>query len=318
QTTSYDKAPAILLLEGAAGITVDGNIAYSIADKNFSSTGNIITADNTYAQKLDATKPGYYDSTLINQILALDDADAIYNIAILDLSDSTATNPSIPTDQVTPAPTTSSLIVGTSMADTLSGSAGDDTFDSRGGADLLTGGLGNDTYIVNNTLAKIVEQLSGGTDTVVAKGNYVLGANIENLYVSETATNGWSAKGNGLNNVVVGNAGANVLDGQGGADSLSGRVGNDVLIGGTGADQLTGGAGVDRFTFAKGSGKDVVTDFGDGHDVIDISAFLSAGYKATVVDTGPDTVISFTTGDTITLVGVDKYELITTTGGFTI
>jgi len=95
-------------------------------------------------------------------------------------------------------------------------------------------------------------------------------------------------------------------------DQLSGHDGQDVIEGGAGNDTLTGGTGIDTFVFAKGSGKDVITDFGLGgeHDVIDISAYKDAGYKATVQDVGGDTVITFSTGDSITLVGVHVRDLV--------
>ncbi len=79
--------------------------------------------------------------------------------------------------------------------------------------------------------------------------------------------------------VLAGDEDAEVLDGGAGRDTLSGNGGNDVLIGGRGPDVLTGGEGNDRFVFRSldemGNAAvkaDLITDFGLGSDVIDLSA----------------------------------------------
>jgi Ca2+-binding RTX toxin-like protein len=209
-------------------------------------------------------------------------------------------------------------ITGTSGADQIFGGDGNDTIDGAGGADTLTGGNGDDTYIVSNSLAKIVEAPNGGNDTVIAKGDYVLPANVENLVINSSVTNNWNGTGNELNNQLTGNAGNNVLDGGAGNDTINGGAGNDTIIGGTGDDRLTGGAGADVFRFAPHSGHDVITDFGFGgeKDVIDISAYKAAGLTANLHDVGSDLVISFTTGDSITLLGVHSNQLVATTSGW--
>jgi Ca2+-binding RTX toxin-like protein len=207
-------------------------------------------------------------------------------------------------------------ITGTSAANQIYGLDGNDTINGYGGADTLVGGNGDDVYIVPNSLATIVEAPGGGNDTVMAMGNYTLGANLENLTLNGTGN--WKATGNELNNVIVGNAGTNVLDGGLGNDTLSGGAGADTLIGGAGNDRLTGGVGADTFRFAPGSGHDVITDFGLGgeKDVIDISAFKSAGLTPTVHDVGSDLVISFTNGDSITVLGVHTSSLIANATGW--
>jgi Ca2+-binding RTX toxin-like protein len=209
-------------------------------------------------------------------------------------------------------------ITGTSGANQIYGGDGNDTIDGGGGADTLTGGNGDDTYIVPNSLAKIVEAPNGGTDTVIAKGDYVLPANVENLIINNTVNNGWAGTGNELNNVITGNSGANLLDGGAGNDTINGGAGNDTIIGGLGDDRLTGGAGVDVFRFAPHSGHDVITDFGFGgeKDVLDISAYKAAGLTASLHDVGSDLVISFTTGDSITLLGVHSNQLVATQTGW--
>ncbi|MBB4188105.1 hypothetical protein GGE07_004781 [Sinorhizobium terangae] len=102
----------------------------------------------------------------------------------------------------------------------------------------------------------------------------------------------------------IGSSGANTLtgtsaaseyfDGGAGNDTINGGAGKDTIVGGLGADRLTGGAGNDTFIFnliddsakgysgyvnnvaygpASGAGyRDIITDFGNGDDVISLTA----------------------------------------------
>jgi Ca2+-binding RTX toxin-like protein len=159
-----------------------------------------------------------------------------------------------------------------------------------------------------------VESASQGTDTVTTNLNYSLGANVENL----TLTGTWAAYGygNALANVITGNTAANTLSGGAGADTLIGGAGADTLTGGLGDDRLTGGSGADVFVFAKGDGHDTITDFGVGADVLNLSTYLSAGYTPTLVLSGSDTLVQFTTGEYVRLLDVLPGQLTSTTGGF--
>ena len=107
--------------------------------------------------------------------------------------------------------------------------------------------------------------------------NFKIGDFIERLTLTgDAAANG---TGNGMDNVIIGNVAANTLMGAGGADALNGGGGNDRLGGGAGRDTLTGGAGADTFDFnaVTDSGAtrvtwDVIKDFVNGQDKIDVSA----------------------------------------------
>jgi Ca2+-binding RTX toxin-like protein len=196
---------------------------------------------------------------------------------------------------------------GTYGADNLRGGEGNDTIDAVGGSDTLSGGAGDDTYIVPNSLAKIVEQVGQGIDTVIARGNYVLGANVENLVIAE-APNGWTGQGNELNNEITGNLGANKIDGGAGVDTLRGGDGNDTLIGGSGDDLLTGGSGADVFQFGVGSGRDQITDF-EASDRINFEAFTKAGTKPVLHEVGADVVLTFNDQDSVTLQNMNIAKL---------
>jgi Ca2+-binding RTX toxin-like protein len=184
--------------------------------------------------------------------------------------------------------------------DLIIANAGADTLVGGAGADTMVGGTGDDGYVVDNPGDIVVEYANQGTDGVSANISYALPSNVENLTLQGgSAING---VGNELANVIVGNSAANVIVGLGGNDTMA------------------GGGGTDTFVFARGSGDDRITDFGAGtdHDVIDIAAYKAAGFAATVTAVGSDTVISFATGDSITLVGVQPNELIANAAGYTI
>jgi len=82
--------------------------------------------------------------------------------------------------------------------------------------------------------------------------------------------------------LLEGGAGADDLDGEAGNDSLFGGEGNDLLNGGAGDDVLTGGAGSDIFEIYPGSGRDVITDFTNGLDRIEIDGFGRAAVEALI------------------------------------
>ncbi|MDH4378675.1 MAG: M10 family metallopeptidase C-terminal domain-containing protein [Vampirovibrionales bacterium] len=101
-------------------------------------------------------------------------------------------------------------------------------------SNVLTGGLGNDTYVITDPFDTVVENANEGTDTLQTTLNTTLGTNIENLTLLGTeAING---TGNSADNVLVGNTATNVLRGDAGNDTLNGGAGADTLIGGTGND----------------------------------------------------------------------------------
>jgi Ca2+-binding RTX toxin-like protein len=119
---------------------------------------------------------------------------------------------------------------GNGLANVLIGNEGNNTLDGRGGADKMTGGLGNDTYVVDDVKDVVTEAANGGTDTVQSAIAFSLAAlaNIENLtLIGSSDING---TGNGLNNIIIGNDGANLLDGGKGVDSMTGGDGDDVYI----------------------------------------------------------------------------------------
>lgn len=70
---------------------------------------------------------------------------------------------------------------GNSLDNTIIGNGQDNILDGVTGADVMTGGAGNDTYYVDNTGDRAVEFAGEGTDTVNASISHTLGANLDNL-----------------------------------------------------------------------------------------------------------------------------------------
>lgn len=159
---------------------------------------------------------------------------------------------------------------GNSLANTITGTNASNTLDGKGGADRMAGGLGNDTYIVDNTKDKVTEYAKEGTDLVKASVSYTLASNVENLTL--TGSGKISGTGNTLANVITGNSANNTLDGKAGADKLIGGAGNDRLIGGSGGekDKLYGGSGADTFVFTSAQGSSAVKR-GDLDTIYDFS-----------------------------------------------
>jgi trimeric autotransporter adhesin len=125
--------------------------------------------------------------------------------------------------------------------DILNGTPLDDTFDGSGGADVMRGGAGNDSYYVDTGGDTVTENAGEGTDRVLAFTHFVLPDNVENLTLMGVGN--WQGYGNDLANTITGNEGSNLLDGRGGADAMAGGFGNDVYIVDNAGDTVTENAG---------------------------------------------------------------------------
>ena len=121
----------------------------------------------------------------------------------------------------------------------------------------MTGGAGNDTYVVDNTGDVVTESSStGGTDTVNSSVTFTLGSNVENLVL--TGTGNINGTGNTLANTITGNTGNNALSGGSGADTLDGALGADTMTGGAGNDTYVVDNTGDVVTESSGAGTDTV------------------------------------------------------------
>jgi Ca2+-binding RTX toxin-like protein len=189
-------------------------------------------------------------------------------------------------------------LVGENGADFLAGGGGDDKLDGgdkndtlAGGAgdDLLNGGRGKNTVSyedaaggvsVNLSLATAQNTGGDGTDVVLRMVNVNGSANADTL------------TGNERGNIVNANAGNDTVSGGDGKDRLDGGQGDDRLLGGQGSDLLVGGLQND--TLIGGQGSDVLTG-GAGQD-----RFVFETYELY-----SDEITDLANADTIDLAAID-------------
>lgn len=189
--------------------------------------------------------------------------------------------------------------------------------------------VGNDTYYVSTSGARVLEVAGEGYDTVFSSVDYALdtGVSVEKLATrSESGADPIDLGGNELAQSIIGNTGINILSGDGGDDQLFGRAGddllqggpgNDLLDGGLGADQMFGGDGDDIFQQATGAGVDTI-DGGDGLDLLRLTSpgqrltwanitgvEAVTGTRARIIGTSGNDVLDFSA---VTLTGVSKID----------
>jgi Ca2+-binding RTX toxin-like protein len=158
-------------------------------------------------------------------------------------------------------------ITGNTSLNTLVGADGNDILNGGTDAlvDTLDGGLGNDTYVMNNvTVDTIID--GGGIDTLSSSlTRSLLGLDTVSLQIEHLTLTGTAAingTGNSLANTLTGNAGLNVLSGGDGGDTLNG--GTDAIV-----DTLNGGLGNDIYVMNNATA-DTLIDAG-GIDVVQSS-----------------------------------------------
>jgi Ca2+-binding RTX toxin-like protein len=120
--------------------------------------------------------------------------------------------------------------------------------------------------LFGDNTAELIE-LSPQLLTDIPGGVFVLGGN-------DTVT------GSTISELIFGNDGQDSISGGEGNDSLFGGKGNDQLFGGAGddfLDTLTGGLGSDTFALSTGGGLDIITDFDNITDYIQVPANLNIG-----------------------------------------
>jgi len=273
QTSGGAKAaPGIVYGAGTSGDDISNNVLASVSGLLKTDVGPNSIHDNTFVQAANPDLAGFYGAGLVSLLQSLGGGAAAYASAIAGLQGTSlvqAVSQFYAVENVvTHAASAGQLITGDYGTRVL-GAGGNDTLDGSQGSETLVGGGGDDTYYVPNSSTMVVEHPGDGIDTIVAKGNFTLPANVENLIINNTVNNSWSGTGNELNNQITGNAGDNVLDGGAGNDTLDAGLGNDTLLGGSGDDVLIGGAGND--SFVGGDGSDSI-DGGAGSATVDAGA----------------------------------------------
>lgn len=185
---------------------------------------------------------------------------------------------------------------GSPRADALNGLAGDDTIRAGSGDDAILGN-GVEGGFGGNPLAGPGDNLifaQSGDDTISAgyQADSVYGGRGRDSIYGAGVSGGGGGAGNllqtrDLGDLLHGGRGDDSIDGVGGDDTLRGGQGDDTLIGSFRRDELTGGPGGDLFVFAYRGGtgvsesdtgtdqatRDVITDFEQGKDRIDLSSY---------------------------------------------
>ena len=110
--------------------------------------------------------------------------------------------------------------------------------------------------------------------------------------------------------ILSGTSEQDALRGRAGNDRLLGDRGNDVLYGNAGRDTLTGGDGSDIFVLS--GGRDLITDFSNGQDLIGLPGRVSFSQLQISAGTGAnagDTIISFGRFQVAVLEGVSSSQI---------
>jgi hypothetical protein len=144
--------------------------------------------------------------------------------------------------------------------DTIQGSVDGEVINGNQGFDQIFGGGGNDN-------------LFGGQDGDVIDGGVG-------------------------DDILFGNLGADIITGGDGNDNLFGDLGNDILYGDFGIDTLTGGGGSDIFILGiGGGGADIITDFQDGVDLMQLPAGLTFSNILVQASGNQTAIVLATTGE---------------------
>ena len=221
--------------------------------------------------------------------------------------------------------------LGSAQDDTLYSHGGNDLIDVGGGSNIAYGSVGNDTITAASSAGENFIQCGEGNDSFVGGSghNAVNGNTGADTIVGHSAIGDWLLGGqdndiiqasSSGHNILNGNKGEDTVQGGEGGDTLRGGQGNDLLVGGASADlmfgdlgddTITGGGGADVFRFDKLVLAPGVAAKSDGHDrIVDFNAAagdrveLHTNASYSVAQVGADTVISFSDGDSVTLVGV--------------
>ncbi|WP_309974494.1 calcium-binding protein, partial [Variovorax guangxiensis] len=147
-------------------------------------------------------------------------------------------------------------VIGTSFADTLTGSASND---------IIRGGAGNDTLDGAGGTGDLLD-FSDGTAGLTFTLTQSSSATNFNASAAGLGTDSYrnfeGVLGTAFADTITGSASNDELRGGGGNDAINGLAGDDRIVGGAGADILTGGADNDTFVFDSApNAVDSVTDF---------------------------------------------------------
>ena len=213
---------------------------------------------------------------------------AFYQTGILDIAPAklrliagTDDNDNGPVDSLRPQ------LQGTSIADWITGGAGDDIIAGGEGNDILAGNTGFDTLRGENG----DDVLYGGAGNDILDGGagkdvLIGGAGLDTASYASTTTSirahlsaSWANSGHAIGDEY---SSIENLTGGGTGDTLGGDAGQNELIGGAGNDNLRGNAGDDTYIWNVGDGADAIVE---GSFVVEeavtTAGALASGYTVT-------------------------------------
>lgn len=150
---------------------------------------------------------------------------------------------------------------------------GNDWIETGSGNDWIDTGLGNDTA-----------RTGSGDDRVSGSGgsDHIFGGSGD-----DTLSGGVGR------DILIGGSGRDLLVGERGNDVLNGGALKDVLVANTGNDRLIGGKGGDTFVFRHRDGRNIISDFGNGNDQIEIQHGARSMAQLDFTQSGDDVIVSF-------------------------
>ncbi|MEM9223925.1 MAG: spondin domain-containing protein [Pseudomonadota bacterium] len=169
---------------------------------------------------------------------------------------------------------------GDDTSDVIVGNRADDIINGNGGVDAIFGGNGWDI-------------IDGGDGNDIVRGN----SGRDDIYGG--ADDDW----------LSGDRGNDTVRGGSGDDTVRGGSGDDVVSGGAGNDVLSGGADDDLFVIVEASDLESIRDFGNGDDVVDISAFDTSFGDLDLVDGSRGAELTFEDGTVVEFRGVSAAQL---------
>lgn len=306
---SFDSRSPVML-DVTSATTLTGNVkdialvqaAVAAKTLTLSSTVNLEVTD--VASGFTGTDADAINATGSNDVLTITDVATSY-VHMLNISGFETIHLNGGTTEISlPATPDSGSVVTTSAPvnvvlglgkTTFTGSAGNDSIQADSGANVLTGGGGDDYFHLTNSTAEApttITDLNTG-DSLVTTNSTVIANNIVDFKATSlTSLDGnvtfkTSDVGGFIDLSATGGSptsGTATLLGGIGNDTLIGGSGNDVLIGGAGRDTLKGGSGANIFTFA-------AADF----SATDAAGLILAADQITDWSVGPGNKIHFGT-----------------------
>ena len=164
------------------------------------------------------------------------------------------------------------------------------------------------------TFGTVIENAKGGKGDDTINGNDVKnklnGGNGDDDIMGYGGND--NVKGGGGSDEIRGGDGNDKINGGGGNDDIYGGGGKDKMDGSKGNDQLTGNGGADKFVMKKKGGTDVITDFQDDTDLLQLKfngLNNVSDAMALAKNQSGNVVFNFDDGSRLTVEDITKNEI---------